>query len=83
MERLASRSMWGVRACGCPPKAPTQSFKSSMAMKSTLGCGAARSVDAQNTRTMMVMMMAMTPSLNASSLLLVMCVPFGFSVEAT
>jgi len=37
IPRFASRSMCGVLTCGCPPRNPTQSFKSSTAMKSTLG----------------------------------------------
>src|SRR5688572_9815280 len=37
MPRLARRSMWGVLTCGCPFRNPTQSFKSSTAMNSTLG----------------------------------------------
>ena len=32
-----SLSIFGVRACGWPPSTPVQSFRSSMAMKSTLG----------------------------------------------
>src|SRR5690349_13274154 len=39
--RLARRSIFGVRACGCPPRQPTQSFRSSIAMNSTLGGAAA------------------------------------------
>ena len=35
--RLAKRSMFGVRACGCPPSAPTQSLRSSTAMNNTFG----------------------------------------------
>ena len=34
---LASPSMLGVFACGCPPRQPTQSFRSSTAMKRTFG----------------------------------------------
>lgn len=37
MPDAASRSKFGVRACGCPPMQPTQSFKSSIAMKRTFG----------------------------------------------
>jgi hypothetical protein len=33
----ASRSRFGVIVCGCPPRQPIQSFRSSMAMNSTLG----------------------------------------------
>ena len=35
--RAASRSMFGVFACGCPPMQPIQSLRSSMAMSRTLG----------------------------------------------
>jgi hypothetical protein len=38
--RLAKRSMFGVRACGCPPSAPTQSLRSSTAMNNTFGLAA-------------------------------------------
>ena len=41
VPRAARRSMFGVCACGWPPRQPTQSFKSSMAMKRTLGFGCA------------------------------------------
>ena len=34
----ANRSMFGVIACGWPPKGPTQSFKSSIAINRTSGC---------------------------------------------
>src|SRR6185437_11900595 len=37
VPREARPSMFGVFACGCPPRQPTQSFRSSMAMKRTLG----------------------------------------------
>lgn len=37
VPRASSRSMFGVRACGCPPRAPIQSFWSSIAMKRTSG----------------------------------------------
>src|SRR5688500_3763864 len=37
MPRFARRSMFGVFACGCPPRQPTQSLRSSTAMKRTLG----------------------------------------------
>ena len=37
VPRLANRSMFGVRACGCPSKTPIQSFRSSTDIKSTLG----------------------------------------------
>ena len=33
----ASRSIWGVFVSGCPARQPTQSFRSSMAIKSTFG----------------------------------------------
>src|SRR5688500_19327237 len=39
--RAARRSRFGVFACGCPPSGPTQSFRSSTAMKRTLGWSAA------------------------------------------
>ena len=35
--RCANRSMFGVTACGWPPRNPVQSFMSSMAMNSTFG----------------------------------------------
>ena len=41
MPEAASRSKFGVRACGCPPRQPTQSFRSSIAMKRILGLAAA------------------------------------------
>ena len=44
---LNSRSRCGVFACGCPSSAPSQSFKSSMAMNSTLGRSATGSLAAQ------------------------------------
>lgn len=34
---LARRSRFGVLTSGCPPRQPTQSFKSSIAIKSTFG----------------------------------------------
>ena len=37
VPRAARRSMFGVFACGWPPRQPTQSFRSSMAMNRTLG----------------------------------------------
>lgn len=37
VPRLASASMWGVFAWGCPPRHPTQSLRSSIAMKRILG----------------------------------------------
>ena len=43
--RVANRSRFGVRACGWPPSAPIQSFKSSMAIKSTLGLAACSEAD--------------------------------------
>ena len=39
--RLASASICGVLACGCPSRQPTQSFRSSIAMSRTLGFSAA------------------------------------------
>lgn len=39
MPLLASRSMFGVIACGWPPRLPIQSFKSSTAMNRTLRGG--------------------------------------------
>ena len=41
VPRAASRSMLGVRDCGCPFRQPTQSFRSSTAMSSTFGFTAA------------------------------------------
>ena len=41
---FARSSMLGVFACGCPPRQPTQSFKSSIAMNKTFGLSIA-SVD--------------------------------------
>ena len=41
VPRAASRSMFGVFTCGWPPSGPTQSLRSSMAMKRTLGFSAA------------------------------------------
>ena len=35
--RFAKASMFGVMACGYPPKTPTQSFRSSTEMNRTLG----------------------------------------------
>src|SRR5262245_755799 len=35
--RFARRSRCGVLTCGCPPRKPTQSFRSSAAMNNTLG----------------------------------------------
>ena len=40
VPRLARRSMFGVRACGCPPSTPTQSLRSSTAMNKTFGLAA-------------------------------------------
>src|SRR6056297_2091743 len=40
VPRDAKRSMFGVRASGCPPMQPTQSFRSSIAINSTLGADA-------------------------------------------
>src|SRR5262245_39386586 len=37
IPRAARRSRCGVLTCGCPARHPTQSFRSSMAMKRTLG----------------------------------------------
>jgi hypothetical protein len=37
MPRAASASMFGVFVCGCPPIAPTQLLRSSIAMKRTSG----------------------------------------------
>src|SRR4051812_35690928 len=42
VPRLARRSMFGVLACGWPPRQPTQSFWSSMATNRTFGLSAAR-----------------------------------------
>src|SRR3982750_1600160 len=39
MPRWARRSMFGVFTCGWPRRQPTQSLRSSMAMKRTLGLG--------------------------------------------
>jgi len=41
VPRFASASICGVRACGCPSRQPTQSFKSSMTINSTFGFSAA------------------------------------------
>ena len=41
----ASRSKFGVFACGCPPRQPIQSFKSSTEMNSTFGLSAATADD--------------------------------------
>ena len=50
MPRRARRSMFGVKAWGWPSKQPIQSFRSSMAMKSTLGRDpAARQAGARRT----------------------------------
>ena len=46
----ASRSRLGVRACGWPPRQPIQSFKSSMAMKRTLGLAIAAAFASETLR---------------------------------
>ena len=40
VPRFASRSMFGVFTCGCPPRQPIQSFWSSMAMNKIFGFAA-------------------------------------------
>ena len=44
MPRCARASMFGVLACGCPPSAPTQELRSSMAMNRTSGRSSALAV---------------------------------------
>ena len=46
IPEAANRSRFGVLACGCPPRQPTQSLRSSMAMNSTLGLVAAGAKEA-------------------------------------
>lgn len=45
VPRLANASMCGVLACGCPPRQPTQSLRSSTAISKTLGLSPAKEND--------------------------------------
>ena len=50
ITEIGSNSLFGVLANGCPPKAPTQSLRSSTAIIKTLGRPAARVVAGANAR---------------------------------